>query len=215
MYGQRLSFSPLAAQSACPPPSGWKAHLDLPHSLLIPPPNSSTHTLLFDLLPFPAVLPNLPMQTRTPPETVQTTFRKEHRSQDFCWAPSAGQMQYFLWRMHRSHAQSPLVLTSSSTYLRYQFLKTQDLWFSLPQEWLQQPLWPQHHLFQIALLKIQVSFPKQKAIKRLGHLPGKSATLPTLLQCLLASTANLIRDNVFFQLFGLRVASIIQRTLGI
>src|SRR5882724_7951064 len=36
--------------------------------------NSSTHTLLLDLFPFPVVLRIFLLQTRTPPEKVQMTF---------------------------------------------------------------------------------------------------------------------------------------------
>src|SRR5882724_5750837 len=46
--------------------------------------NSSTCALLLDLFPFHVVLRILLLQTQTPPEMVQTTFRKEQRSQDFC-----------------------------------------------------------------------------------------------------------------------------------
>src|SRR5882672_1970427 len=53
---------------------------------------SSTHALLLDFLPFPAVLRAFLLQTRTPLLTVHTTFRKEHRLQDFCRPPLGGQM---------------------------------------------------------------------------------------------------------------------------
>src|SRR5882724_4536485 len=114
---------------------------------------------------------------------MQTSFQKEHRSQDLCHAPSAGQVQYFLWCRHWSHPWSPLVPTSASTYLGFQFhaMATYNLetyCSPFPREWLQQPLWHQHCPLQIALLKYK-SISKTKANEGIRHLHGKSATLPT------------------------------------
>src|SRR5882724_88827 len=63
--------------------------------------NSSICALLFNLFPFPMVLQIFLLQTRTPPDTVQMTFRKEQRSQDFWHAPSASQTQYCLCCRHQ------------------------------------------------------------------------------------------------------------------
>src|SRR5882724_1101822 len=88
-------------------------------------------------------------------------FRKEHRLQDYCCTPPAGQTQYFLWHRHQLHTRSPLVPTSASTYLGFQFhaMVTYNLetyCSPFPREWLQQPLWHQHCPLQIALLKYKL-----------------------------------------------------------
>src|SRR5882724_6764016 len=87
----RLSFSPISS-SVCLS-SSLRVEGPLGPSPLTSDSisDSSTCALLFDLFPFPTVLLIFLFQTQAPPETVHMTFRTEHRSQDFCRAPSAGQ----------------------------------------------------------------------------------------------------------------------------
>src|SRR5882724_1054189 len=133
----RLSFSPISS-SVC-----------LSSSLRVEGPlgptpltsdstsDSSTRTLLFDLLPFPMVLRIFLLQTQTPPETVQMTFQKSIGRRIFVkllrLARCNTSCGVCIGHMHGHHWSQPLaqpILDISSMQWR---IKTQDLQFSLPQ----------------------------------------------------------------------------------
>src|SRR5882724_9471005 len=108
----KLSFNPISSSVCLSSSLRVEGPLGSTPLTSVSASDSSTCALLLDLLPFPAVLRIFWFQTRTPPNTVHTTFRKEQRSHDLWHAPSAGQMQYCLWCRHWSHMWSPLVPVS-------------------------------------------------------------------------------------------------------